>query len=139
RLVREPLELLAIEAAAAEVAEEDAADAAEHAERREHRLDEREAELGVEERRLAAHELEVVVAAHLGVAAEVEEVGRAAPALEPAAPQRQQPGRADALVEAQVDVGRLPIERVADLWRDLVAQAHGVARQRPELAEHRRL
>ena len=48
-----------------------------------------------------ADELQVLVAAHLGVAAEVHEVGRVAPALEPAGAQRQQARCAEAQVVAR--------------------------------------
>jgi hypothetical protein len=44
-----------------------------------------------------ADELEVVVAAHLGVAAEEDEVGEVAPALEAAPAERQQAVGAEAL------------------------------------------
>ena len=62
----------ALVAGGAEVEEEHAAQAADHADRRQRRFDQREAQLGVGEERLVAEELQVVVAAHLRVAAEVE-------------------------------------------------------------------
>ena len=88
--VRQPLERLPVEVPAAHVREEHAADAAKDAERREHRFDERETQLGVQERRLRTEELEVFVTAHFRVAAEIHEVGCVTPALESAGAERQQ-------------------------------------------------
>ena len=64
---------------------------------------------------LLADELEVVVAAHLGVAAEVQEVRVAAPALEALEPEREHAVGHQPLVVPHVDVDRLPREpAVAD-------------------------
>ena len=72
---------------------------------------------------------QVVVPAHLRVAAEVEEVGGAAEALEGAGAQGQQPRGADPHVVAGVGVEGLARQGVAELRRDLVGEPHRVARR----------
>src|SRR5579862_381453 len=81
---------LAVEPRAADARKKRPADTADDANRRQRRLDERKAELGVGKDRVLSGELEVVVAAELGVAAEVQEVGGVAKALEAAHARRQQ-------------------------------------------------
>src|SRR5581483_5853686 len=105
------LRVLLLEVRGADVGEEDAADAAEHADRRQHRLHQREPELGVGEEALVADEGQIVVAAQLGVAAEVEEVGIASPAVEAAQAERRDTVASDALIPAHVSIHRLAIQR----------------------------
>ena len=84
-----------------------------------------------------AGELEIFVAAHLGVAAVEEEVGIVAPALEALQAQGEQAAAAEALIPADVAVDDLALQRVADLRRHFIRQPHGAAGERPELAEDR--
>src|SRR6185295_10671294 len=80
--------LLVVEPRPADAGEEHAADAADDADRRQRRLDQRETQLRVREVGVLSGELQVVVAAQLTVAAEVEEVGEVADALEAAEARR---------------------------------------------------
>src|SRR5690606_35711482 len=107
-VVVECLEVLAFPAGAADVEEERAAHAAEDANRRGHGVDEREAELGVQEERVLPDEGQVLVAAQLAVAAEEEEVRVVAPAREAARAQGQESRPADPEVLAGIGVERLP-------------------------------
>src|SRR4029078_1548980 len=61
------------------------------------------------------------------------------PAAETAQPHGEQSGAADAGVLADVAIERLSRLQSPEAWRRLVRQPHGSARQRPELAEDRRL
>ena len=128
-----------VQAGAADASEDHAAHPAEHADGRQHGLDEREAEFRVGEEALVAHELQVVVAAQLGVAAVEEVVRRPARAVEPAEAEGRHAGGGDALVVAEVAVEGLPRQRVAELGRHGVGRPEGVAGQGTELAEHRGL
>ena len=100
-------------AGGAETAEGDAAQAANHAERRQRRLDQRESQFGVQEERLVAEELEVVVATQFGVAAEVHVAREFAPALEPAGAERQHAVGGEPQVVARVDVDGLARQKAA--------------------------
>src|SRR4030095_15257575 len=84
-------------------------------------------------------ELEIVVAAHFRIPAEIHEIRRQAPALESAGAQREQARRAEPLVVARVDVRGLTRETAANWRRVFIRHAHGVAGERSELAEHRGL
>ena len=96
-----------VEAGHAEVEEERAADAAQHADRRRHCLDQRKAQLGVGVEGLVADEFQIVVSAHVRVAAEVGEVGILSPAPETARPHRQHAGLGDAQIVTAVEIERL--------------------------------
>ncbi len=65
-----------------DVREERAANAAKNADGRRHRVNQREAQFGVQVERVLADERQVVIAAHLGVAAEVVEARVFTPAAE---------------------------------------------------------
>src|SRR6185295_16508460 len=95
----------------------DAAKAADHADWSQCRLDQREPQFGIEEERLVAEELEIVVAAQFGVAAEVHVARELSPALEPARAERQHAISREAEIVARVDVGRLPRQETADRRR----------------------
>ena len=86
------LETGVVEVGAAGTGEEHAADAAENPNGRQHRLDQGEAQLGIGVEHVVADELQVLIAAQIGVATEVVERRLVAPALEAAAAQRQQAG-----------------------------------------------
>ena len=129
----------AAETRAAEPGKEHAPHAAQYPDGRQHGFDERKAQLRVGEEPGVADELEEVVAAQFRVAAEEEEVGHVADALEPFHAERGHAVAADALVVAGVAVEGLARQRVADLRRHLVGQAIGAAGQRAVLAKDRRL
>src|SRR5204862_7300706 len=81
----------------------------------------------------------IVVAEQLRVAAEVEEVGKVARALEPAEAGGEQPRAAEPQVKPPSDVEGLPRQRAGDLRRHVVGEPHGTAGEGPELPEDRRL
>ena len=133
--VRPPLERLPVESPAAHVREEHAADAAQDAERREHRLDEGEAELGVQKSdfeprnsRYSYPRISELPPKYMksGASPQLLKPGRAARAV----PSRQCAGSSAASTSAVWRPSVSPIVR-----RDLVGQPHRVARQRTELAE----
>src|SRR6185503_2563313 len=97
----------ALVARASEIEEHHSAQAADDTDRHERRLDEREAQLRVREERLVAEELQVVVAAELRVAAEIDVPGELAPALEPAGAEREDAVRAEPHVITHVQIGGL--------------------------------
>src|SRR5262245_5684364 len=119
-----PRKGLAIEVSPAHTGEEHATDPTQDTDWRQHRFDERKTQLGVRKRGLRAEELEILIAAQLGVAAEVDEVRDLAPALETAKSQRQQPCRTKTRVMPDIRVDRLTREETTNRRRGFVRQAH---------------
>src|SRR2546426_12753843 len=85
---------------------------ADDANRRQRRFDDREAQLGVGEHDVLAHEGEVIVSAHLRVAAHVQEVGEVAHAPETADARREHAAAAEPHVMHRVGVDRLARQRI---------------------------
>ena len=86
-----------------------------------------------------AEEVQVVVAAHLGLAAEEDEVGEVSPTVERAPADCQDPVLGDPQVVAGVEVDGLTGQEPAESRGVLVARHHGVAGDRTVLAEDGRL
>src|SRR5205085_4114234 len=100
RLARGEGEVLPLERTTADVGEEDPADATDHSDGGERRLDDRKAEFGIGEDDVLAGEAEVVVPAHFGVAAEINEVRIRPGAPETAHAHGEHAGRGEPLVVA---------------------------------------
>src|SRR5262249_14229434 len=98
---------LTVEPAAADVGKEHTAYPSDNADRRQSRLDDRESKFGVGEDRLLTDELEVVVAPHFRVAAEIDEIRKVAEAVEPAETQRKNAVAGQPLVKADVGIESL--------------------------------
>src|SRR5207249_7026793 len=118
-----------------DVGEEHAADAPDDPDRSECGLDDRKPELGVGEEHVLADELEIIVSAHLRVAAEVHEVRVLAEALEPAHTRRKHARAGNAYVVPVVAIQGLTRQRRSDLRGDIVHKAHGASGQRTKLSK----
>ena len=124
----------------AAVDEEHAAQPAEHADRREHRLDEREPQFDVGEKALLADELQILVAPHLRVAAEVEESRDCGPSSSSrgcASPARRWPSAARSSARRRRRSGARSSSSRS--WAIRCTRLHRLARHRPVVAKHRRL